>query len=216
MDRYSWWLAQAFPSRRDRQQHLKRLITNRPLTQANLLLAHLLIDRRISNLVVTTNFDDLLSRALSVFYTPHITCDHPATIQRIEPELDEIQIVHVHGTYWFYDACNVTNEIDDRATPSQDSTFSMRQFLEQLLNQRSPLVIGYSGWERDVFMTALRRRLLTPLKYRIYWFCYDRTQLALLPAELLNHPDVCFVAGERASQATAAGTPASAAHMSSA
>lgn len=37
----------------------------------------------------------------------------------------------------------------------------------------SPIVIGYSGWENDVIMKELKERLEMPLKYKIYWFCYN-------------------------------------------
>src|SRR5450631_3512683 len=64
---------------------------------------------------ITTNFDDFISRSLTIFGEPHIVCDHPETIQRIDPETDDLQIVHVHGTYWFYDCCNLEGEVEARS-----------------------------------------------------------------------------------------------------
>jgi hypothetical protein len=176
MSEYSWWFEKAWPSPADRQQFLRNIMKDQPVTEAHLSLAQLLIDRRISNLAVTTNFDDLLSRALDLFGASHIVSDHPATIHRINPFAEDIQIVHVHGSYWHYDACNLTGEIRSHARKPQSSTFSTRQFLEQLLNARSPLIIGYSGWDGDVFMQALKARLTTGLAYKVYWFCYDAGQ----------------------------------------
>jgi hypothetical protein len=101
MAEYSWWFQRAFHSPADRQWYLRGLIANRFVSQANLRLAHLLLSKKLGNLVITTNFDDFISRSLTIFGEPHIVCDHPETIQRIDPETDDLQIVHVHGTYWF-------------------------------------------------------------------------------------------------------------------
>src|SRR5262249_3263360 len=57
----------------------------------------------------------------------------------------------------------------------------------------SPIVIGYSGWEGDVIMTALKRRLTSGLPYNLYWFCYQRTGLDPLRAFFKDHSDVCLV-----------------------
>ena len=35
-------------------------------------------------------------------------------------------------------------------------------------------MLGYSGWDGDVFMSALKRRLTSGLPTNLYWFCYDR------------------------------------------
>jgi hypothetical protein len=94
---------------------------------------------------VTTNFDDFLSQALILFGASHIVCHHPRTALRVEPE---------------------------RADRTADDPSSMRDFLERLLSPRSPFVVGYSGWENDVFMSALKRRMKEGLKFNLYWFCY--------------------------------------------
>src|ERR1035437_2167860 len=121
---YSWWFEQCFPQPQQRQEYLRSLIDKKPISQANFRLAHLLLNQPITNLVVTTNFDDFLSRALSLFGEQHVTCDHPATTARIDPEKKELQIVHVHGSYWFYDCCNLAGEVSDRSENQAHSTAS--------------------------------------------------------------------------------------------
>src|SRR3972149_7514452 len=108
IDTYSHWFNQAYPQPIQRQRYLRSLIEGKPISHANLRLAHLLLEKRIASLVVTPNFDDFLSRALTLFGIPHILCDHPKTVERIHPEQNDVQIVHVHGTYWFYDCCNLS------------------------------------------------------------------------------------------------------------
>src|SRR5512142_483974 len=67
MEEYSWWFQRAFHSPSDRQWFLRKLIEGKYISQANLRLAHLLLSKQIGNLVVTTNFDDFVSRSLSLF-----------------------------------------------------------------------------------------------------------------------------------------------------
>src|SRR2546423_9362756 len=48
-----------------------------------------------------------------------------------------IQIVHVHGTYWFYDCCNLKVEITQRAENPGWGPLTVPSFLEHLLWNRS-------------------------------------------------------------------------------
>src|SRR2546421_381644 len=194
---YSHWFKLAYPGLNRRRSYLETPIRDKNISQANFRLAHLLLEKKITNLVVTTNFDDFLLRALTLFGKQPIVCDHPRTLERIIlNEFDDVQIIHVHGTYWFYDCINLKDEIAARAQPSTQTTSTMAATLDAILNSRVPLVIGYSGWEGDVVMSAIfrrlnGRRLPTPL----YWFCYTREMIDsdLLPDWLKKHEDVYFV-----------------------
>lgn len=190
---YSHWFQRAYPQRVQRQDYLKALISNKPISGANFRLAHLLSEGTLTNMVITPNFDDFLSRALKLLMVSHIICDHPLTVDRINVDSPQLQIVHVHGTFLFYDCCNLGGEIRIRATISSQSTLSMASLLDRLLSHRSPLVIGYSGWEGDVIMKALKRRLRSPLAYNLYWFCYRESAISDLPPWLRNNSDVYFV-----------------------
>jgi tetratricopeptide (TPR) repeat protein len=200
---YSYWLQEAYPQRSDRQRYLRELIEGKPIPHANLRLAHLLLDPEIANLVVTTNFDDFLSRALTLFGQPHVVCDHPNTTERIDPERQDVQIVHVHGSYWFYDCCNLTDEIAQRSERSDQRNQTMASLLDRILANRSPIVVGYSGWENDVIMQALKRRLNGSLPNNLYWVLHKRPnpEESPLPDWLWRHSDVKFVA-PREMQAT--------------
>jgi hypothetical protein len=170
MERYSHWFCEAYQQPLQRQRYLRKLIEKKPISGANFRLAHLLLDKNISNIVVTTNFDDFLSRALTLFGKQHIVCDHPRTVERIDTEQDDIQIVHMHGTYWFYDCCNLKEEIEARSDVSQQTSLTMSALLDDIMRRHSPIIIGYGGWEGDAVMAALKRRIENTLPYNIYWF----------------------------------------------
>lgn len=193
IDTYSHWFETAYPHPIDRQKYLRALIEGKPISSANFRLAHLLLHAKIGNVVITTNFDDYLSRALTLFGKPHIVCDHPQTVDRIDPTEPDIQIVHVHGSHWFYDCCNLRSEISTRAQPSVQSTLSMLALLDHVFRERMPLVIGYGGWDGDVVMTALQRRLSYGIKRRLYWFCYRQDVIDSLPDWLKSNNNVSFV-----------------------
>ena len=202
-DLYSHWFQTAYDEPDQRQKYLRGLIDGRPITHANFRLAHLLLNNTISNIVVTVNFDDFLSKALTLFGKPHIVCDHPQTVGRINPAKQILQIVHLHGTYWFYDCCNLRGELEDRALQSKQTTSTMASLLDLILWDRSPLVLGYSGWKGDVFIEALIRRLERPLGTNVYWFCYRRSDLDSIPDELKSKPNIRFVVPSVKSPATA-------------
>ncbi len=193
LDVYSHWFESALPQASQRQRFFKERIIAKPISHANFRLAHLLSEKRLATLVVTPNFDDFLPRALTLFGIPHIVSDHPNTVERINPESDEIQIVHVHGTYWFYDGCNLRGEIEARTEDSRERSATMTSLLSSILSRHSALVVGYAGWEGDVIMTALKRRLQSSLPYNIYWFCYRRNDADGLPEWLKNHRSVRMV-----------------------
>jgi tetratricopeptide (TPR) repeat protein len=195
METYSFWFERAFPDATDRQQYLAGLIKEKPISPANFRLAHLLLANTISNLVVTPNFDDFLVRAFSLFGCDRIrVCDHPGIVYRVQPEnQDDIQIVHVHGTYPYYDLANLVGDIEARAGHVSGSAQTMLTLLDRIFADRSPIVIGYSGWDGDVIMTALRRRLGSPLARHMYWFCYSRRDFDALPSWVKRVRDVTFV-----------------------
>lgn len=74
----------------------------------------------------------------------------------------------------------------------------MASLLERIGESISPIVVGYSGWENDVIMTSLRKRLHSRrLPYKLYWFCYSAEQLNNMPKWLTKHNDVAFVIPEK-------------------
>ncbi len=195
MSRYAHWFKQAYHQARDRNEYLAGLVENKPISPGNLRLAHVLLGRRLANLVVTPNFDDSLPKALRLFGANPILCDHPQTVERIDPERDEIQIVYVHGTYRFYDGVNLKQEIKQRARRADDTVHTMASLLDAILTHRVPIVMGYSGWEKDIIMQAIRRRLspVSTLDCNLYWFCHTRQDAKRLPAWLTAHHCVCLV-----------------------
>ncbi|MBM3216977.1 hypothetical protein FJZ36_18945, partial [Candidatus Poribacteria bacterium] len=198
LDEYSFWLNRAYGDATLRQEYFRGIIEGKSISDANLRLAHLLMKGNVAKLVVTTNFDDHLSRAVSLFGGRPIICDHPHTTARIDEASADLQIVHLHGSYWYYDLKNLKGEVEAASKLDPDSPMTMATVLNTALRHMGIIVVGYSGWERDVFMSALQRRLgvENPLSHGLYWFCYERKQVGELPEWLRDHGDVRIVAPE--------------------
>jgi tetratricopeptide (TPR) repeat protein len=192
---YSHWFDRAYPQPQQKRQYLESLIKGRPLSPASLRLAHVLMTKQVADTVITPNFDDFISRALTLFGETNFSlCDHPRITDRIDSEEHDIKVVHVHGSYRIYDLANSEDELADRASSSSSTTLTMSSLLDRLFAYRGALVIGYSGWDGDVIMEALKRRLVGQrLPYRLYFFCYRRSNRDELPDWIRNHQDVRFV-----------------------
>jgi tetratricopeptide (TPR) repeat protein len=194
LEAYSYFFELAYPQAAHRAEYLAKLIKGKPISGATLRLGHLLASGVLTKLVITPNFDDHLQRALSLFGESYVVCDHPLTTARINPDRrDVIQIVHVHGTYWYYDCCNLKYELAAQAEVHGAQLSSMPMLLSQVLSKRSPIVVGYSGWEGDLIMGTLRRKLSERVPYNLYWFCYSSEAYAMLPAWLKAHQNVRFI-----------------------
>ena len=193
IEQYERYLRSAFPNPFQRADYFTSLINAAPISHANLRLAHLLTapsDSLITELVVTTNFDELLFTSLRLFGKEPQVFAHPAEFYRVPLDGDVPIIVHLHGRVHNYDVANLGPELRRNALSG-----GLQSFLDHVLAERSPIVIGYSGWEGDAFMSNLKIRLAseTSLKANIYWFCYSRHAYQELPTWLKECEEVLFI-----------------------
>lgn len=193
---YSYWFEQAYKNKIHRQQYLKSIIRNARISTSNLLLAQILDSREIATTVITPNFDNHLLKSLNLLGNYDVfSADNALDNIALTKNSEEIQIMHVHGTYQFYDCCNLENEIG-RIAQGQGIK-STAGTIEEFLKTQSPIVIGYSGWEDDVIMSKLRERLqYAPLPYNMLWFCYSMKSYENLPNWLKDSEDVVFIIPE--------------------
>jgi tetratricopeptide (TPR) repeat protein len=194
---YDHWFKRAYPEPFERQEYLQKQIVSKYLSHASFRLAHILHSQLIVSLVVTPNFDDFLSRALRLFGDQPIVYDDPKTFARINDGYKDIQIVHVHGSYRFYDCCNLEGEILDQAQDHVGQPSQTAKTIASIFSQQSLLVVGYSGWEGDVIMTALKLALFRRLASNVYWFCYRESDVENLPNWLKSNTNVNFVMPSR-------------------
>ena len=193
---YSYWFGQAYKNKIHRQQYLKNIINNARISTSNLLLAQILNSGKIATTVITPNFDNHLVKSLNLLgnydvFSANNILDNIA----LSKNSKTLQIMHVHGTYEFYDCCNLESEIIKIA--NGQGIKSTAGTIEEFLKSQSPIVIGYSGWEDDVIMSKLKERLqYAALPYSLLWFCFTAKDYEMLPGWLKDSDDVIFVLPE--------------------
>jgi hypothetical protein len=183
---YSYWLTLAYPEPAARAMLFKLLVRQANPTPANVKLAQLIDAGSLARTVFTTNYDDLLQRALDTIGARYVVCDHPYVVQRVDPNPDRPQIVYIHGSFDFYDVAYIDAE-------KRASSGGMHDLLLRFMYDSVPIVVGYGAWEDDAFMRALRRRLHESLRYTLRWFVYRRADIDALPQWLTAHANVEFV-----------------------
>ena len=192
-DQYSSWMALAFPNKIDRSNFFRQQIKKAGITSANLLLAQILCSKKVATTVLTPNFDDILKQSMDLLGQRNVlVAENSMDNLSITPyNQEEVQIVHVHGTYRFYDCANLNSEILE--VTNKNGTLSSTQLLRNFLQAQAPIIIGYSGWESDVIMTCLAERLSYPVPRSYIWICYTQEDYEKLPSWLKSNKDVIFV-----------------------
>ena len=194
---YSYWFEQAYKNKIHRQQYLKSIMNDSRISMSNLLLAQILNTKTIATTTITPNFDNHLLKSLNLLgnydvFSANNMMDNIA----LNVNSKTVQIMHVHGTYEFYDCCNLESEIAKIAHGQGIKTTAGT--IEEFLKTKSPIVIGYSGWEDDVIMSKLRERLeYAALPYKLIWFCYSEKDYGKLPEWLKENEEVVFVLPEK-------------------
>lgn len=197
IDVYSAWFAEAFPQPELRRKYLEKKIEGIPISHANFRLAQLLSSDQPIKLVLTTNFDDMLSRALHLLGVSHFVYGNEEAINASNLIDSGIRIAHIHGVYRDYDLTNLKSEMGKHK--------AIKEKIKSILHQKSPLVIGYSGWEGDVFMTALKEYLneTRSSRYYLYWFCFSPYNPDKFPDWLKESDNVIFVVPSKGSNMSA-------------
>ena len=192
MEQYSYWIEKAYPNKQNRSDYFRALNNEAKISAANILLAKIIVSRKVATTVFSTNFDDKLEQALSLMgATDVFVADSPQDNLGINDNYSNIQIAHVHGTYHFYDCANLKYEIDNIS--KQAGLQSPAQALQNFFRAKAAIIVGYSGWENDVIMTCLKQRLSSALPYNYIWVCYSIESFRSLPIWLRESKDIWFV-----------------------
>lgn len=194
-DEYSFWLAKAFPSKENRRQFFSEIILNAKITSSNFQIANILVSRKLFNLIITTNFDNQIEQSLNLLnFFDYYSSTNVIDNMSINLRSNDVQIVHVHSDYRNYDFKNLKEEIAYESVGY--GILSMKELVVDALKNRSPIIIGYSGWENDLIMTAIKERLSYDPPYKYYWFCYNQADYDKLPSWLKDNHNVTFIVPE--------------------
>jgi SIR2-like domain len=135
------------------------------------------------NVILTTNFDNVLVNSFSLSGTRYRLLDHPAAI--LDDKLDSKypRLVYLHGRYANYQLINSRAEIASlvdevstaptAATRTSQRARALARSISLAAERGGLIVVGYEGWE-DVVMTLLSRELENEGRFQsgIIWCLY--------------------------------------------
>lgn len=161
LEEYSFYIEECFPISQHRQQYFaEKIRMANPFVGYKLLC--LLAEEEIFNSVWTTNFDGLVIKAAANFnITPievGIDCQHRVFRQ---PRRSELLCISIHGDYRYDKLKNTDREL-------QQQEVQLKQALVSDFNNKSLIVIGYSGRDKSV-MDALEDAYSRPGASGLYW-----------------------------------------------
>lgn len=133
-------------------------------TEAHFKIAKLVKSGKIK-VIITTNFDQLLERALNAEgITPQII-DNDDSINGAKPIVHEgCTLIKVHGDYMDARIKNTKKELEQYSAP-------LNNILDQVFDAFGLIVVGWSGEWDDALYSAIKR---TPSRrYSFYWAAYQ-------------------------------------------
>jgi hypothetical protein len=140
---YAEALQRAFSSDHERQNFFRELIAGKMPTLAHYYLASI-ISSGHCNLILTTNFDDLLEKALASLHLDEVNVIAHATETEyvaVNPEL--VTLVKLHGHYTFPQLSNLAEE-------TKKLQGQLRKYFEFLMRDHGLIVAGYAGRDRSI------------------------------------------------------------------
>lgn len=140
---YAEALLRAFSSDHERQAFFRELIADKMPTLAHYYLASIIANGHC-NLILTTNFDDLLEKALwSLRLSEFNVIAHASETEYISANPDVVTLVKLHGHYTFPQLANLTEE-------TRKLQRRLRDYFTSLMRDHGLIVAGYAGRDRSV------------------------------------------------------------------
>jgi len=158
------------PGELDRQEFILECVKegDSRLNTAHLLIAQLMVNRRVST-VLTTNFDDLLVRALQLYLEVPAILDGSGTSQ-LKTSSPFLQVAHLHGKLNSYRQRHTAAEVNEAVA-------GFDVFLRQAIEDFGLVVIGYRGGNEApmrALYEALEARGAGPAR-GLYWASYENS-----------------------------------------
>lgn len=143
---YSYYFEKCYPDPLVRQEFLRKLVRDKKPSIGFMCLSALVEGKKV-NTVWTTNFDDLIEKAitaLNFLSCQVVSPDNSRTVQNFRSDIPTV--VKLHGDFR-YDALQNTD------AELQQLEENLHNYFIQASTQRGLLVVGYSGSDESVLKT---------------------------------------------------------------
>jgi tetratricopeptide (TPR) repeat protein len=163
-DEYSLLFELAYDQPSQRRVYIEECVKDAHPTWGYVYLTNLL-SNNFFNVVLTTNFDDLIAEACSLYSEGlhPIVCAHDSAVSGIRVTSKRPKIIKLHGDF-LYD--NIKNTVRELETLEEN----MKRKIIQFAQEYGLVVVGYSGRDRSV-MDVLEMLIKDEdyFKHGIYW-----------------------------------------------
>ncbi len=180
---YSCVFEALYPDPPSRQKFIETKIKDAFPSWGYLYLASI-VERGRFNVIFTTNFDDLVNDALTVFlgYNP-VVCAADSQVSSINITTERAKIIKLHGDYLFQSLKNTVEELR-QLDPNMESK------CKQFATQCGLVAIGYAGYDHSVmrvFEELLKDKGMFP--HGIFWGVRPGSKIAPRVEQLaIAHP----------------------------
>ena len=158
-DIYKW---RFYPNRRNGYRYLERIMESCEPSIGYHTLALMLADGHNNNLVISTNFDNLVEDALFLFTDKKpLVISHESLACYIESDIQRPVVAKIHRGLMYapFNSPETTNDLKDE----------WRDTLDYAFNTYTPIVIGYGGGDHSLM--AFLESPDTKLSHGMFW-CY--------------------------------------------
>lgn len=151
---YSHYFKECYPDSLVRKEFLSDLVRDKKPSIGFLCLSAL-VERQKFNVVWTTNFDDLIEKAITALNYKScqiVSPDNASSVQQFNSDIPTV--VKLHGDFRYDPLQNTDEEL-------QELEASLHTKFLDASTQKGLLVVGYSGSDKSV-MTTLEKALENP------------------------------------------------------
>ena len=170
-----------------RAVYFRGIMEGKPLSATNRLLAQALAKPVLGKLLLTTNFDDHIERAINRLGRAPAIVEAPEAIHRLELDSPHPKIGYLHGKFVFNDLAHAPAESTLRKSP-------MLPWVRTLMIERPPSCLAIAAkWKTfssPPCVGALARRPASAPP--AYWFCFDPSDAPRIAAKFTNLPACCW------------------------
>ncbi|MGE7649207.1 SIR2 family protein [Peribacillus frigoritolerans] len=167
---------------RERRTLIYELVNKSKVNWAHLGIAQLIKSNYI-NRVLTTNFDNLISRACSLIGEYPGVYDLTTSDNFRSDHLFDNSIIHLHGQHTGFVLCNTQSEVNEQLS-------KLEPVFNQLNSNSMWIIVGYSGENDPIFKWLTEQRIF---ENRLFWIGYkDNEPKERLRKELLSEGKYAF------------------------
>jgi NAD-dependent SIR2 family protein deacetylase len=160
---FSKILEKTFPNLEERRRYLEKYFVGKAPSTAHRILAKL-VKEGFVKVIVTTNFDDLIEKALMELSIPFDVVADAYDLQNVKPrEQSSCRVMKLHGD-WRKTNIKVTTD----ETEQLESELG-REF-QEIANRYGLTVIGYGGGDESIMSIVSRRSS----SYGFYWIVREK------------------------------------------